>query len=211
MANSASDARASEQELRKQLIQARAVDAVVAVGPNMFYTVTLPCTLWFLDRGKSKLPPRPASGERAGVRGSDTVLFVDARHIYRQIDRAHRDWTDGQIGFLANLVRVYRGEDPDFTLGGDEAKAKFAEVFGKKPKYADIAGLCKAATLKEIEAQGWSLNPGRYVGVAPGEEVSDEDFKEQLETLNEELETLNAQARDLEQTIAANAAEILSD
>ena len=69
--------------------------------------------------------------------------------------------------------------------------------------------LCRAATLKEIEAQGWSLNPGRYVGVAAGEAVSDEDFKEQLETLNEELETLNAQARDLEQTIAGNVAEIL--
>ena len=63
--------------------------------------------------------------------------------------------------------------------------------------------------LNEIEAQGWSLNAGRYVGVAPGEQVSDEDFKLQLETLNEELETLNAQARDLEQTIARNVAEIL--
>jgi type I restriction enzyme M protein len=82
-------------------------------------------------------------------------------------------------------------------------------VFGKKPAYADIPGLCKAATLAEIEAQGWSLNPGRYVGVAPGEEVSDEDFKTQLQALNEELETLNAQARTLEQTIAANVAGIL--
>ena len=63
--------------------------------------------------------------------------------------------------------------------------------------------------LRKLQAQGWSLNPGRYVGVAPGEAVSDEDFKEQLETLNEELETLNAQARDLEQTIARNVAEIL--
>jgi type I restriction enzyme M protein len=69
--------------------------------------------------------------------------------------------------------------------------------------------LCRAALLKEIQGQGWSLNPGRYVGVAPGEQVSDEDFKEQLEALNEELETLNAQARDLEQTIARNVAEIL--
>ena len=83
------------------------------------------------------------------------------------------------------------------------------EVFGAQPAYVDVPGLCKAATLKEIEAQGWSLNPGRYVGVAPGEEVSDEDFKAQLETLNEELETLNAQARTLEQTIAANVAGIL--
>jgi type I restriction enzyme M protein len=72
-----------------------------------------------------------------------------------------------------------------------------------------VPGLCKAPTLREIEAQGWSLNPGRYVGVAPGEEVSDEDFKAQLGTLNEQLETLNARARDLEQTIAVNVAEIL--
>ena len=197
MANSASDAHSSEQELRQKLIEAHAVDVMVAVGPNMFYTVTLPCTLWFLDRGKAK------------TKRADTVLFIDARHIYRQVDRAHRDWTPAQIGFIANLVRLYRGEALDLTVGGDETAAKLKEVFGNKPAYADILGLCKAATLTEIEAQGWSLNPGRYVGVAPGEEVSDEDFKEQLETLNEELETLNAQARDLEQTIAGNVAEIL--
>ena len=197
MANSASDARSSEMDLRKQLIEARAVVAVVAVGPNMFYTVTLPCTLWFLDRGKKKTPR------------ADRVLLVDARHVYRQIDRAHRDWTEAQVSFLANVVRLYRGEEPDFTLGGEKAKAKLLEVFEKRTKYADVAGLCKAATLKEIEAQGWSLNPGRYVGVAPGEDVSDEDFKEQLETLNEELEALNSQARDLENIIARNVAEIL--
>ena len=61
MANSASDARSSEQEIRKQLIEARAVDVMVAVGPNMFYTVTLPCTLWFMDKAKVKLPPCPPS------------------------------------------------------------------------------------------------------------------------------------------------------
>lgn len=197
MANSASDARASEQELRRQLIESGAVDVMVAVGPNMFYTVTLPCTLWFLDRGKAATPR------------ADTVLFLDARHIYRQLDRAHRDWTPAQIGFIANVARLYRGEAVDLTLGGDEARAKLEEIFGKKPEYADVAGLCRAATLKEIEAQGWSLNPGRYVGVAAGEAVSDEDFKEQLETLNEELETLNAQGRELEQTIASNVTEIL--
>ncbi|HJX10499.1 MAG TPA: class I SAM-dependent DNA methyltransferase, partial [Candidatus Binatia bacterium] len=59
MANSASDARASEQDIRKQLLEAHAVDAIVAVGPNMFYTVTLPCTLWFFDRAKASLPPLP--------------------------------------------------------------------------------------------------------------------------------------------------------
>jgi type I restriction enzyme M protein len=197
MANSASDARSSEQTLRQQLIEAKAVDVMVAVGPNMFYTVTLPVTLWFFDKGKAKTPR------------ANTVLFIDARHIYRQVDRAHRNWTDAQVGFIANLVRLYRGEALDTTFGGDEALAKIKEVFGNKPAYADMAGLCKAATLQEIEAQGWSLNPGRYVGVVAGENVSDEDFIEQLVALNEELEMLNSQARELEQTIASNVAEIL--
>lgn len=197
MANSASDARSSEQEFRQKLIEARAVDVMVAVGPNMFYTVTLPCTLWFFDKGKAE------------TKRANTVLFIDARHIYRQVDRAHRDWTPTQIGFIANLVRLYRGEALDTTVGGDDTAAKLKEIFGDTPAYADVPGLCKAATLAEIEAQGWSLNPGRYVGVVPGKDVSDEDFKEQLETLNEELELLNAQARELEQTIAANVAMLL--
>lgn len=197
MANSASDARSSELEIRKKLIEARAVDVMVSVGPNMFYTVTLPCTLWFLDRGK------------AHTKRKDQVLFLDLRHVYRQVDRAHRDWTPGQIGFLANVVRLYRGEDVDLTFGGDEAGDKLREVFGKKPKYADVAGFCKVASVKEIEAQGWSLNPGRYVGVAPGEDVSDEDFRAQFAALNEEFETLTAEARKLEKTIAKNAAEVL--
>ena len=197
MASSAGDARSSELEIRQKLIEAKGVDVVVSVGTNMFYTVTLGCTLWFFDKGKGVT-------DRA-----DKILFIDAKKIYRQVDRAHREWTAAQIGFLANLVRLYRGEDLDLTLGGEETRAKLEEIFGKKPKYADVPGLCRAATLKEIEAQGWSLNPGRYVGVAAGEAVSDEDFKEQLETLNEELETLNAQAQDLEKTIAGNVAEIL--
>ena len=249
MANSASDARASEQEIRRQLIESRAVDVMVAVGPNLFYTVTLPCTLWFLDKSKAGRAALPR-GPKMGTSGSsslpdrpETVLFIDARHIYRQVDRAHREWTPAQIGFLANLVRLYRGEALDFTLGGDEARTKLEGVFGERDRpgrtesasrrvesgkrvsggtpgtasetpalpiqYRDIPGLCKAATLKEIEAQGWSLNPGRYIGVAAGEAVSDEDFKEQLETLNEELETLNAAARELEAAIASNVTEIL--
>ena len=120
MANSASDARSSEQDLRRQLIESRAVDVMVAVGPNLFYTVTLPCTLWFFDKGK---------GTSARKDSQDTVLFIDARHIYRQVDRAHREWTPAQIGFLANLVRLYRGEALDFTLGGEEAKVRILEVF----------------------------------------------------------------------------------
>ncbi len=135
------------------------------------------------------------------------------RLLYRQIDRSHRDWSEAQIGFLANIVRLYRGEAVDVTLGGEEAQrwieAYFGSEEGKAPQYRDIAGLCKAATLEAIEVQGWSLNTGRYVGVAAGEDLSDEDFKAALETLNEELENLNAQARGLGATIAANLAGLL--
>ena len=193
MANSAADARGTEQEIRKQLIKANGVDVVVVVGPNMFYTVTLPCTLWFLDKGKKKTDRK------------DKILFLDARHTYHQIDRAHRDFLPEQIEFLSNVVRLYRGEEPESV----NVSAKLMKEKFPKGKYVDVAGLCKVATVKEIEAQGWSLNPGRYVGVAPGVTVSNEDFKVQLESLNEELEVLNAQARDLEQTIAINVAEIL--
>ncbi|MFD2257980.1 N-6 DNA methylase [Luteolibacter algae] len=237
MANSAADARASEQEIREKIIRAGDVDVMVAIGPNFFFTVTLPCTLWFFDKGKAALPPSPPAplpggegskkksksfspSERGGGEGlaeydyknhvgaryRDTVLFIDARHIYRQLDRAHRDFTPAQLEFLANLVRYYRGEDLEFAHGSGE---KWEEVFGDAAGYTDVPGLCKAATLAEIEAQGWSLNPGRYVGVAKGGDLSDEDFKEQLEALNEELEVLNAEARELEERIAENVMEIL--
>ena len=192
MANSASDARGSELEIRKQLIEARAVDVMVAVGSNFFYTVTLPCTLWFFDKGKRK------------TARADKVLFIDARHLYRQIDRAHRDWTPAQIEFLANIARLYRGEQPENL---HDSADLLTEHF-PDGKYADVAGLCKVVMLAEIEAQGWSLNPGRYVGVASREE-DDFDFKERLEELNEELETLNAEARELEERIAENVVKLL--
>jgi type I restriction enzyme M protein len=192
MANSASDARGSELEIRRKLIEARAVDVMVAVGSNFFYTVTLPCTLWFLDRGKKK-------SSRA-----DKVLFIDARHIFRQVDRAHRDWMPEHVEFLADIARLYRGEKPEDLHGG---AALLKEQFPDK-KYFDVAGLCKVATVEEIEAQGWSLNPGRYVGVAEREDDGC-DFFDRLEALNEELEALNSEARELEQRIAENSAAIL--
>ena len=74
--------------------------------------------------------------------------------------------------------------------------------------YRDVAGLCKVATRAEIATQGWSLNPGRYVGVAA--RAADEFvFAERLEELNEELEALNAEARALEERIALNVAQLL--
>ena len=192
MANSAGDARGSELEVRRQLLQARAVDVMISIGPNFFYTVTLPCTLWFLDRGKSKTA-------RKG-----TVLFIDARHIFHQIDRAHREFTPEQLEFIANIVRLYRGEDCESEAG---SAALMKQNF-PKGKYVDVAGLCKVATLAEIEAQGWSLNPGRYIGVA--EQAADDfEFTVRLEELGEELETLNREAQELEEQIAENISLVL--
>jgi len=192
MANSAADARGSELEIRRKLIEDRAVDVMVAVASNFFYTVTLPCTLWFLDKGKVDTDRR------------DNVLFIDARRIYRQIDRAHRDFTPQQIEFLANIVRLFRGADPQDLR---DSAQMLAEHF-PDGRYVDVPGLCKVAPIDEIQAQGWSLNPGRYVGVAERRE-EDLDFEGRLEELNEELEVLRTEARELEARIAENVVKLL--
>jgi type I restriction enzyme M protein len=194
MANSASDAGGSERAMRQKLIESGAVDCIITTSPNMFFTVTLPVTLWFLDRGKAK-----------GPRG-DQVLFIDARHIFRQDSRAHRSFTPEQIEFLGNIVRLWRGEKVEGESG---SAPKMAETFGDDA-YKDVLGLCKVASRAEIAAQDWSLNPGRYVGVAPGDKQDDDDFTVRLEAMQEELEALNVEATRLQSAIALNVAEVLS-
>jgi type I restriction enzyme M protein len=133
-------------------------------------------------------------------------LFIDARHIYIQIDRAHRAYTSEQIERLANIVRLWRGETRENDAGSD---LELARLFGLGG-YKDIPGLCKVATRAEIATQDWSLNPGRYVGVAPGETQSDADFSTKLEAMQEELEILNTEAARLQAVIAQNVAEVLA-
>ena len=192
MANSAGDARGSEQLIRQRLIEDGSTDVIVSVGPNMFYTVALPCTLWFFDKAKR------------GTERGDNVLFLDARSLYRQIDRAHRDFLPEQIEFLSNIVRLYRGDAVETGAGSGELLSEH----GLNEGYVDVPGICKVATRAEVEAQGWSLNPGRYVGASArgGEDV---DFVGRFEELNEELVQLNAEAAALEEQIARNAALVL--
>ena len=180
MANSASDARGSELEIRRKLIEDRSVDVIIAVGTKMFYTVTLPVTLWFLDRGKKYTDQ------------ADQVLFIDAREIYNQIDRAHRDWTPQQIEFLANIVRLWRGEEPEFDAGSEEMLSAVLP----DGAYADVPALCATATLDQIEGQGWSLNPGRYIQI-PNGRVPDEVFATKIALLTEQFEALSAEAEKL--------------
>jgi type I restriction enzyme M protein len=143
MANSAGDARGSELEIRKKLIQSGAVDVIVSIGSNFFYTVTLPCTLWFFDRAKARGPRK------------DKVLFLDARPLFKQVTRAIREFAPEQLEFLANVVRLYRGEAPEFVEG---SRPMLTETFPRNA-YADVAGLCKAVSAAEIEAQGLESEP----------------------------------------------------
>lgn len=98
MPNSASDAGNSEYEIRKKIVDSGIVDCMVSMPSNMFFTVTLPATLWFFDKQKTTTDRR------------DKILFIDARNTFYQIDRAHREWKEEQIQNLTAIVRLYRGE-----------------------------------------------------------------------------------------------------
>ena len=193
MANSASDARQSEQDIREKLIKEGVVDVMISVGSNFFHNVTLPCTLWFFDKGKVKTDRK------------NKTLFLDVREIYTQVDRAHREFDESPIEYIANIVKLYRGDEPTFEFCD---KQQFLEQFPNL-KYQDIAGLCKVATLDEIEKQSWSLNAGRYVG-SKNAEIEDYVFAEKLKELNDELLKLNIDSKDLENKINHNINQLLN-
>ena len=130
--------------------------------------------------------------------GTVTLINEAARKLYRQIDRAHRDFLPEHIELLANIVRLYRGEAIETVDGSEELMgANFPDG-----TYIDVPGLCKVATIDEIEAQGWSLNPGRYTGTAT-EQDDGIDFQEKLEELYEEFTKLNDEAEVLRTRVDA--------
>lgn len=99
MANSASDARHSEAEIRQTLVEQNLIYGMLALPSNLFYTVTLPATLWFFDKGKT----------------DDRVLFIDARNVFTQVDRTHRELTAEQIQNLAVIPRLHKGRRQEFV------------------------------------------------------------------------------------------------
>jgi len=208
MANSASDAGNSEKDIRIKLIESGIVSQMVTLPSNMFSTVTLPATLWFFNNTKSK---------------KDEILFIDARNIFTQIDRAHRKFSDEQIKNLSIISRLYEGRSDEFWALIEEYKSAMEEVEDKSywqenidwllerfpdGKYQDITGLCKAATIEGedgIKEQDYSLNPGRYVGVVIEEDgLTEEEFKAEMLSLNKDLTQLNIDAKELEGKIAEN-------
>lgn len=193
MANSSVDASGSEGELREQLVRDGVVDTIVTLGPNLFYTVTLPVTLWFLDRGK-----RRSTQE-------DQVLFIDAREIYRQVDRAHRELTPAQSEFIANIVRVHRREKPEDRHGG----ARLLEERLGGIQYRDVKGLCASVPRHVLQEHGFSLNPGRYVGVDQTGHADLDDVLQAVATMAREFEELTREAHVLEKAIFASTRELL--
>ena len=217
MANSASDAGNSEKDIRIKLIESDIISQMVTLPSNMFTNVTLPATLWFFNKNKVR---------------KDEILFIDARNIFTQIDRAHRKFSDEQIKNLSIITRLYEGKKEEFQALINEYKEQLdsaPEVSDDediKPKsyyqeqidwlmerfpngeYNDVVGLCKAATIDGedgIKEQDYSLNPGRYVGVVIEDDgMTAEEFKTKIFKLNEELNQLNSQAHILENKISEN-------
>lgn len=107
MASSASDAGHGEKEIREELIATQAVDMIISIGTNFFYTKSLPCTLWFFDKGK------PAERQ-------DKVLMIDARNIYRVVTRKIRDFSEEQLQNITAIAWLYRTQESRYLgLVGD--------------------------------------------------------------------------------------------
>ena len=178
MASSATDAGSSEKLIREKLIRTGAVDCIVSVGNNFFYTRSLPCHLWFFDKGKRE-------------ENKDKILMIDARNVFRQVTQTLRDFSDEQLEGLTALIKAYRGEDTQAIFSSNSWLKEHFE----NGKYEDIEGLCKIVSFDEIEENDWSLKPGRYVGYKI--EIDEEfDYKARLTQIHMELESLHSDARD---------------
>ncbi len=207
MANSASDAGGSELEIRKKMIEDGIISQMVTMPSNMFSTVTLPATLWFFNKQRTK---------------RDEILFIDARNIFTQVDRAHRKFSDEQIKNLGIISRLYEGDSEAFWALVDEYKAsgKQAEVewlLERWPdgEYQDVIGLCKVAKLNGEDGiidNDYSLNAGRYVGVVIKDDgMTETEFKDTMKNLNTEFQALNDEASALAKQIEDNLKELFGE
>ena len=251
MASSATDSSGKDKDIRQKLVESGHVDVMVSVGNNFFYTKSLPCSLWFFDKGKPE-------------ELRDKVLFIDARNYYTVVDRTLNEWSEWQLKNLNAIVWLYRGETEKYrllleeyrtVLGaapfaqraeelsgeikalGGEAKQAVAEAPKREKKkvqadydgrlaaleetlttakeavwlyekfgdgeYRDVLGLCRAASLADIEEKGWSLTPGAYVGVAPAEDDG-VDFAQRMGEIHRELLELQRESNELMETISRN-------
>jgi type I restriction enzyme M protein len=165
-----------EGKIRESLVCADVVDCIVALPAQLFYTTGIPVCLWLFDRDKASSSERDRSEE---------TLFIDARQMGSKISRTQIELTEQEIQRIASTYHAWRG-----TTGAD---------------YNDEPGFCRGSDLQEIEAAGFTLSPGRYVG-APESEEDEVAFEERMATLVDHLAEEMAQnerlAREVKQALA---------
>jgi len=130
MASSATDSQGKDKDIRESLVKTGHVDAMISVGNNFFYTKSLPCSLWFFDKGKSDAI-------------KDKVLFIDARNYYTVVDRTLNEWSEWQLKNMNAIVWLYRGEIDKYSallneyrsvLGSDKPFAEQVHELSEKAK-----------------------------------------------------------------------------
>jgi type I restriction enzyme M protein len=203
MASSGSDAGHSEKLIRKEIIDTGAVDVMVSIGNKFFYSVTLPCALWFFDRAKEKDEVR-----------KEQVLMLDLRNVYRKVSSSLHDFTEEHLDNIHAIVGLYRGdktlfnklvksyEENDNTTELEWLTSRFPDG-----KYVDILGFCKISNRAEIADNDYSLTPGRYVGVEDQIDY-DFDYESEMGIIKDELQELNTEANILAAQIQTNLNEL---
>jgi type I restriction enzyme M protein len=164
----------NEGEIRKNLLEGDIIDAIVALPDRLFYSTSIPVSLWILNRNKQD-NPKFRSREHE-------VLFIDARQLGEMIDRRHRELKEEDISKISETYHEWRNIDGE---------------------YEDIKGFCKSAKIEEIREHEYVLTPGRYVGIEDVEDDGI-PFDEKMENMTAELAELFAKSRHLEEEIRMN-------
>ena len=178
MASSATDAGNAEKLIRQKLIETGHVECIVSIGNNFFYTRSLPCHLWFFNKGKK-------------TENKDQILMIDARNTYRKVTSTINDFSEEQLEGLTALINAFRGDDLGVTANNTWFNEHFPEG-----TYRDVEGLCKVVKMDEIIEQDYSLTPGRYVGVSIDIDM-DFDYQGRMAEIHSELSSLNEEANAL--------------
>jgi len=165
----------AEYEIRKNIIEADLVDAIVTLPSQLFYSAQISVCLWFITRNKAARGHRARKGE---------ILFIDARKLGYMEDKIHRNFSDEDIQKIAGTYHTWRGE----TNTGE---------------YKDIKGFCKSSKLEEVREHEYIITPGRYVGLEDIEDDG-ELFEDKMEQLTAELAEQFAKSRKLEDEIREN-------
>jgi type I restriction enzyme M protein len=174
---SMSSQQSGEGDIRKAMVEAGAVDCMVALPGQLFYSTQIPACLWILAKDRSNgLIRKTSLRDRRGE-----VLFIDARKMGVLVDRTRRELTDAEIRQIADTYHAWRGE-------------------ADAGEYQDIPGFCKAAPLDEIRKHGHVLTPGRYVG-AEAQDEDDEAFDEKMRRLTAQLGEQMARGAELDAVI----------